>query len=241
MLITSVNNEKIKELVKYKNKSARDATNKFLVEGIHLVEEAIKEDLVIEVYLLEDSNLSYKYPTTYISKNVMEKLSMLESISPVIALCHKKENSVIGSRVLALDNIQDPGNLGTMIRSACAFNFDTILLSSDSVDLYNPKVIRSTKGMIFHTNVITCNLEDKLLNLKNNNYDILTTNVNNGIDIKTYQPSDKLALIIGNEGHGVRDSIAKLSNYNIYIKMSNKCESLNAAVAASILMYEVNK
>ena len=95
--------------------------------------------------------------------------------------------------------------------------------------------------MIFHTNVITCNLEEELLNLKNNNYDILTTNVNNGIDIKTYQPSDKLVLIIGNEGHGVRDSIVKLSNYNIYIKMSNKCESLNAAVAASILMYEVNK
>ncbi len=241
MLITSVNNEKIKELVKYKNKSIRDTTNKFLIEGVHLVEEAIKEDLVIELYLLEDSNLSYKYPITYISKNVMEKLSMLESISPVIALCHKKENSVIGSRILVLDNIQDPGNLGTMIRSACAFNFDTVLLSSDSVDVYNPKVIRSTKGMLFHINIIVSNLEETLLSLKENNYDILTTNVNNGIDIKTYQPSAKLVLIIGNEGHGVRDSIAKLANYNIYIKMSNKCESLNAAVAASILMYEVNK
>ena len=76
MLITSVNNEKIKELVKYKNKSVRDATNKFLVEGIHLVEEAIKEDLVIEVYLLEDSNLSYKYPITYISKNVSSHVSL---------------------------------------------------------------------------------------------------------------------------------------------------------------------
>lgn len=241
MLITSVNNDKIKELVKYKNKSMRDETNKFLVEGIHLVNEAIKEGLVIEVYLLENSNLKYEYPTTYISSNVMKKLSMLDSISPVIALCNKKNSKIVGNRVLALDNIQDPGNLGTMIRSACAFDFDTILLSSDSVDLYNPKVIRATKGMAFHTNVIVGNLSNEIKKLKDNNYDILTTNVNEGIDIRNYQPKDKLVLIIGNEGHGVSDELASLANYKIYIKMNSNCESLNAAVASSILMYEVNK
>lgn len=241
MLITSVNNEKIKELLKYYDKSKRELDNKFIVEGIHLVEEALKKDLVVEVYLLEGSNLKYNCKTYYVSDNVMKKISKLKSYSEVVALCKIVKDNTITNKILALDNIQDPGNLGTIIRSACAFNFNTILLSCDSVDLYNDKVIRSTKGMLFHTNIITCNLEEYISKLKDIGYDIITTNVNDGIDIKSYKLKDKLVLIIGNEGHGIRESISSFSTTKVYINMNDNCESLNASIAASILMYEVNK
>lgn len=239
MLITSVNNEHIKELSKLKEKKYRDKLGLFLIEGEHLINEALRENLITEIFALENTNYNYNN-ITYVTENVMKKLSSTDSIPKVIGVSKKRKEENIGDRILILEDIQDPGNLGTIIRSSVAFNIDTLILSPKSVDLYNSKVIRSTEGMIFHLNIIVRDLESIIKDLKKDNYLILGTNVNNGINIKDINIPNKYALIIGNEGKGMSSEISNLCDKNIYIKMNERVESLNASVAASILLYEIN-
>lgn len=239
MLITSVNNDKIKELVKLKEKKYRDNNNLFFIEGKDIVDEAYKNSLIKELYILEGTEVNLNIPFTYVSYDVMKKISNMESISKYYAVCYKKKELNVGNKIIILDNIQDPGNLGTIIRSAVAFNFDTVVISKDTVDLYNPKVVRSTKGMLFNINIIVRDLEQFINELED--YTIYGTDVVNGNNITNEVIPSKLAIVIGNEGRGVSDNIKKLCNRFIYIDMNNKCESLNASVAASIIMYEVNK
>lgn len=238
MLITSVNNDKIKEIVKLKEKKYRDETNMFFVEGLDIIQEAYKNNMLKELYLLEDYEVPFDFNVTYITKEVMKKISNMESFSPYFGICEKNKEKTLGSRLLVLDSIQDPGNLGTIIRSACAFNFDSIVVSKDTVDMYNPKTIRSTKGMIFNTNVIVRDLPNFLEEL--NDYTIYGTDVTNGIDIKEENFNDKIAIVIGNEGKGISKKVKEKCQKFIYLKMNSNCESLNASVAASIIMYEVN-
>ena len=167
----------------------------------------------------------------------MKKISDMESISPYYGVCNKLKESNIGNHVLYLDNIGDPGNLGTIVRSAVAFNFDTIILSYNTVDLYNPKVIRSTKGMLFNINIIVSDIDE----LKLDDYLIYGTDVKNGIDIRCEDIPDKIVIVIGNEGKGISDKVREYCQKNIYIPISNRCESLNAGVSAAIIMYEVMK
>ena len=145
----------------------------------------------------------------------------------------------LGKKVLLLDDIQDPGNLGTIIRSSVAFNVDSIVMSLNTVDLYNPKVIRSTQGMIFKINLIKDDLGQVIKKLKSKNIPIYTTNVNGGENIKNINSTDSYGLIMGNEGNGVKDEISTLADRKIYIPMNSKVESLNVSVAASILLYEL--
>jgi TrmH family RNA methyltransferase len=238
MLITSVSNNKIKELVRLKEKKYRDNNNLFFIEGRDLVEEAYETGCLKELFVLEGTDMVCDVPITYVSYDVMKKISDMESVSDCYGVCSKKDELNIGNKVIILDGIQDPGNLGTIIRSAVAFNFDTVVLSKNTVDLYNPKVIRSTKGMIFKINVIVRDLESFICGL--DDYVIYGTDVVNGNNIRNEDINDKFALVIGNEGRGISDNIRELCNKFIYIDMNSKCESLNASVAASILMYEVN-
>ena len=238
MLITSVNNDRIKELVKLKDKKYRDKYGIFFVEGKDIVDEAYNNNLIKELYVLDGTIVDMDIDYTYVSSEVMKKISDMESISEYYAVCYKKKELEIGNRIVILDNIQDPGNLGTIIRSAVAFNFDSIILSKDSVDLYNPKVIRSTKGMLFNINIMVRELDVFINEL--DNYVIYGTDVVNGNNIKYEDIPERLGIVIGNEGKGVSDKIKGLCNKFIYIDMNNGCESLNAGVAASILMYEVN-
>lgn len=241
MVITSVNNEYIKKLCKLKEKKYRDIENKFLVEGYHLVMEAYNAKLLDSVVLLEGEKVPiYDIDITYVSKDVMKKLSDVVSGSHIIGIVRKKEDKMVGDRILILDDIQDPGNLGTMIRSAKAFGFDTIILSKNSVDLYNPKVVRSTQGMMFYVNILVRDLGCFINNLKEDNYVIYGSDVRDGINVREEDIPSKLAIVIGNEGNGISDEVSKLCDKNLYIKMSDEVESLNAGVAASILMYEVD-
>ena len=238
MLITSVNNNKIKELVKLKDKKYRDKVSLFFVEGLDIIEEAYKKGYLIELYILEGSDILYEdIPYTYVSYEVMKKISDMDSVSRYYGVCKYLDENTLGDKIIILDNIQDPGNLGTIIRSAVAFNFDTVMISNDSVSVYNPKVIRATKGMLFNKNIITCDIDDFIS--KNKEYLIIGTDVNNGSDIKNIDIPDKIAIVIGNEGRGIRDSVRDKCDKFVYIKMNNDCESLNAGVSASILMYEV--
>lgn len=240
-MITSVVNEKIKNVCMLHEKKNRDKTGMFIIEGDHLVNEALKHDKLLELYVLDGCNFDNSFNNKYIvSKNVMEKMSSNKSIPNVLGVAKKNtENKCLGN-IIALDGIQDPGNLGTIIRSSVAFNIDTIILSNDSVDLYNDKVIRSTEGNIFNINVIRCDLFSILNELKNNGYDIIGTSVTNGMDVRKIN-SNKYVLVMGNEGNGVRKEVSLLCNKNVYISMNSKCESLNVGCSASILLYELDR
>lgn len=240
MIITSMNNDHIKELIKLKYKKYRNITNSFLVEGQHLVLEAYKCGLIKELILKDDFLFPISIKPTYVTTEILKKLSDNPSVPKVMAVVNKKCETVIGEKVLILDNIQDPGNLGTIIRSCVAFNIDTLILSKDTVDLYNPKVIRSTQGMLFHLNIIIRDLKEVITTLKEEGYKIIGTKVTHGIDVKESKTYSHYALIMGNEGSGVREDILSLCDEYLYIKMNEKCESLNVGVASSILLYELN-
>lgn len=169
MVITSVNNEHIKEINKLKEKKYRDNTNKFLIEGEHLIIEAYKENILEEIFVLDGESISIDISSTYVSKEVMQKLSSTDSCCKFIGVCTKIKKEEIGNKILILEDIQDPGNLGTIIRSGLAFGIDTIVVSPKTVDMYNSKVLRSTQGMIFHINIITKELSSFINEIKNDN------------------------------------------------------------------------
>lgn len=241
MLYTSINNQKIKDIKKLNNKKYRDEIDKYIVEGEHLVKEAYENNVLEELILLENTKINIDIKTNYVTKNVLNYISNLDTPNGIIGICKKKKNKLEGKRILILDDIQDPGNLGTIIRSCVAFNIDTLVLSKNTVDLYNPKVIRATQGMLFKLNIIVEDLEKIILNLKQNNYKIYSTNVKNGKSLKTIEKTGLFAIIMGNEGNGVSENINKLADDYIYIEMNKSCESLNVAVATSIILYELDK
>lgn len=243
MIITSLDNDNVKKWKKLCKKKYRDEFGIYLVEGEHLVEEAYKSGVLDKVIVLDGEDYSYDN-ISYVSYDVMKALSSLDTPNRIMGVCKKKESSeLLGKRYLLLDGVQDPGNLGTIVRSAVAFNIDTIVLSNDTVDLYNPKVLRSTQGMIFHTNIIECDLIDVISKLHDKNITVYGTDVNNGIDARELSDLDKtsFALVMGNEGNGVRKEVKELCDKNLYINMNENVESLNVGVATSILLYELGR
>ena len=241
MLITSLENNKIKKYIKLKNKKYREEEKLFLIEGEHLVLEAIKCDRLVDLLVLEDSDYKIDFPCTYVTLNIMKKLSDMDSTPSIIGVVEINNNKdIVGNRVLLLDDIRDPGNLGTIIRSSVAFNITDIVLSNETVDLYNDKVIRASQGMIFKINIIKRDLIEVINELKNKNYLILGTNVNDGIDAGSIV-TNKFGLIMGNEGSGVKKEIQDICDKSIYIEMNKNCESLNVGVATSIILYELNR
>ena len=241
MLYTSIDNKKIKDIKKLNTKKYRDKEGLFLVEGEHLVLEAYKTGCLVELLLEEETVLPLDIETNYISNNVLNYISELDTPQKVIGICKKKNENELGNRILVLDDIQDPGNLGTIIRSCVAFNIDSIILSDNSVDLYNSKVVRASQGLIFHINIIRKNLFDIIPRLKEMNYYIYGTKVTCGHDLKNLEKKEKFVIIMGNEGNGMHDEISELCDEYIYINMNDACESLNVGVATSIILYEFSK
>lgn len=236
MELTSTSNPKVKYWQKLKERKYRKEEKLFIVEDAHLVNEAIKKNIVKEIITLNDDN--YEVDTYKVTPQIMKLLSSQVSSTKIMAICYELDKQDVVGNVIVLDNLQDPGNLGTIIRSAVAFNFETIIMSDTCVDLYNPKVIRASEGMIFNINIKKCNLKEFLPTLKEK-YKLVTTSVIDGKDIRNIS-YENIAIVIGNEGNGVSDEIANLCDENVYIKMNESCESLNAGVCASILMYEVS-
>ena len=241
MLYTSKENPKIKEIKKLKEKKYRDELGKFIIEGEHLVLEAYKSNMLLEVYILDGYDFDIDIEKNYCSLNVLKYISDLDDTPKVIGVCKKLTSREPGSRILMLDDIQDPGNLGTIIRSSVAFNVDTIVLSKNSVDVYNNKVIRATQGMLFKINIIIQDIDAYIDYLKTNNYKIIGTKVDNGIDIKKLEKNENLCIIMGNEGKGVKPEILDKCDEYVYINMNENCESLNVGVATSIILYELDK
>lgn len=242
MLYTSIDNKKIRDIKKLHQKKYRDKTGCFLIEGEHLVLEAYKTGYLEELILEQDTLFPLDIKTSYVTNDIIHYISELESPQNVMGICRKKEpEEILGNRLLLLDGVQDPGNLGTIIRSAVAFHTDMIILGTGTVDLYNPKVIRSSQGMVFHIPIIEANLIELIPNLKTEGYQIMGTRVTHGKSLKTLEKKSKSAIIMGNEGNGMSSSVREYCDEFIYIDMNSKCESLNVGVATSIILYELDK
>lgn len=249
MLITSKDNDKVKAIKKLKNKKYRK--NKFIVEGIKMVREAITENADIDVIVIrsdfgDTSQISKKdlekYNYIEVTENVFNDLTDVVAPQGILAVINKnKNNSDIDENdnfIIALDGLQDPGNLGTIIRTADAANLKQIIVSKDTADCYSPKVIRSTMGAIYRVNIIeTENLADTLLSLKQNGFDVITTELDATTSIYDVDYNKKI-VIIGNEANGVSEDIRNISDKKVKIPMLGKTESLNASVAAGLMIYE---
>jgi len=238
-MIESVDNSRIKDIRKLKEKKYRNQEKLFLVEGEHLVLEAYKAN-VLKSVILCGRDIDLDIEKIEVSEKVMNTISDINT--NIIGVCEIVDNKIsLDSNVIILDGVQDPGNLGTIIRSAVAFNVKNIVLSKTSVDLYNTKVLRGCQGMNFHLNIIRDDVLEIVEDLKNNGYTIYGTDVVNGIDIKDVKKIGKYAIIMGNEGNGISSEVKDVVDKNIYIKMNENCESLNVGVSASIILYELSK
>jgi TrmH family RNA methyltransferase len=220
---------------KLKNKAQRDKQRLFIAEGYHLVSEAYKTNSLKEIITTEKDS-GFEIQTYRVTYEVMEKISSLATPNKILGICRQKEEPGCGNSILLIDQVHYPGNLGTIIRSAAAFGVDTVVLSK-SVDVYNHKVIQSTQGMIFHLNIIHKPIGDFIVELKNQGYQIIGTDVREGLDLRRVKAREKRAVLIGGEGFGVGDELLEMCDIKVNIKMNDKCESLNVGVAASIVLY----
>ncbi len=238
-MYSSIQNEKIKSIKKLREKKYRDIEGLFIVEGKNLVMEAYKNNLLKTLIVLDNSSFNLSIETIRVSENVMKYLSELNTPNEIMGICYKKKEENISGNILILDNIQDPGNLGTIIRSAVAFSISTIIVSPDTVSIYNSKVLRSTQGLLFDVNIIVRDISSAIDDLKQKGYKIYGTKVDNGKNLKDIDSTNKYAVIMGNEGSGVNKDILDKCDEYIYIPMNEKCESLNVGVATSIILYEM--
>lgn len=241
MLITSKDNNRIKEVRKLLNKKYSLQKGLFVIEGENLVEEAIKNDLLVELFVLDGYGCDYEFNYDTVTLDVMKSISDLKSPPRLLGVSKIKNNNKIGTKILILDGIQDPGNAGTIIRNSVAFDIDTIIFSNDSVSPYNEKVLRSTGGMIFNTNIIIGNIEDLIKDIKNKNIKVIGTSLKSSISLEKLEKIDEFAIIFGNEGNGVKEDILNLCDEIVRIDMNPKCESLNVGVSSAIILYYLYK
>ena len=243
MVITSKDNEIIKKVRKLKDKKYRK--DKFLVEGMKMLKEAIEEKVDISLIILKegtklDIDIS-EYKNIEVSEKIFNTLTDVVTPQGVLAVVNKNANSNIdytANYIMALDGIQDPGNIGTIIRTLDSANLKQLIVSKNTVDCYSPKVIRSTMGAIYRVNIIEVdNLEKTLKEIKQKEFKIVTTSLQTEKSIYdiTY---DRKVVVIGNEANGVSKEVINISDYKVKIPMLGKTESLNASIAAGIMIYE---
>lgn len=236
--ISSKQNTKIKEICKLiSDKSYRKERNEFVIEGFHLLEMALEDKLVKAVFSLEPiKNIDEKITNYIVSEDILKKISTQKNPQGVVAICSmRKEKEISHNNVLYLDEVSDPGNLGTLLRTALAFSFKDVILSKGSVSLYNEKTISSSQGAIFRLNIISGD-EQNLIDLKEKGYKILATEIKGSVELKNIKKSDKQVLILGNEAHGVNEKILNLADERIRIDI-NEIESLNVAICGAIMMH----
>ena len=237
-----VSGNEIRFVKSLERKKARDENGMFVVEGAKLVEEALRSSFeVVRHYRMED-----------IETGVMERMTLLNSPSPALAIVRKPKDLEINDLklsslpekglFLALDGIQDPGNMGTMIRTADAAGFDGLLLSPDCVDIFSPKVLRATMGSIFRmTFAFPDDLPSCLRELREKGFSVLSSQLDGEPFYDRENVSSSFVLIVGNEGNGISEPVKAEATHRLRLPMRGGAESLNAAVAAGIMMYDLMK
>lgn len=248
--IQSTQNPQVKQWKKLLTKKERDKTKLFLVEGFHLVEEALKEKHIVkELIVSEEIEIprTWNYENievTTITAEIARGLTDTEAPQGIFAICFQQvpdDVSLTNGSFLLLDSIQDPGNLGTIIRTADAAGISAVIVGNGCVDLYNPKVLRSAQGSHFHLPILRGDLEDYVEKLTANEVPVFGTALESAIDYTNQKPSDTFALIVGNEGSGVDRQLLEMTKKNLYIPIFGKSESLNVAVATGILLYHFKR
>lgn len=232
-MITSVNNAQVVEWAKLKQTKYQKRMKQFIVEERLIIDEAIKAGFTMTTIALADSGIEADY---YVTDNVMKKLSTNVSLNKLIAIIDfKEQNFELGSKIVYLDNIQDPGNVGTIIRTAYSFGYTSVVCNK-GVSQYNAKLISASKGAIFHINVI----EDlDITSLKAEGYKIIGTMLDEtASNIDDINKSDKIVIVFGNEGSGISEEIEKELDQKVYIKM-DQFDSLNVAVSAGIVLHKL--
>ena len=244
--ITSITNPYIKYLAKLKEKKYRSLTNKYIIEGKHLVDDAYQEGLLKEVIStnLDILNNYQEVSKIKVNQQILNKLSDTTSPQDILGICEIKNIDVDYNNykhILILDDVKDPGNVGTLIRTALAFDIDLVLLSNSSCDIYNSKVVRSTQGAIFKIDIAYKDLSKEMDLIKKAGVKVISTSLSADKEIKDIGSIDKYAIILGNEASGVSLDIQRQADINVIIPISKRIESLNVAIAGAIMMYEVNK
>lgn len=257
MLITSNENANVKLYVKLSSsKKSRDEHNKFTLEGSRILKDAVLENADIQMIFATQSAFERdKYflkkhfeKITFISDGVAKRLSDTKSNQGVFAVLNKPKMNALCSQALrgkyvVLNNIQDPGNLGTILRTADAVGAEGVILTENCCDLYNPKVVRSTMGSLFRLNIyIENDFYDVCRILNKNSVKTYAAVVSKSAEeIRSVKFSESSAIVIGNEGNGLKDEHSALCDECVTIKMNGNIDSLNAGIAAAILMWEMTK
>jgi len=237
-MITSINNEQIVELAKLHQKKYRDRFKLALVDGEHLILEAFKAKVLTHVYGLSETPLLLDVPYTQVSESVMRKLCVTTSLSRFIGVIQMKEAQAINDFVLVLDGVQDPGNVGTLLRSALAFDFTSIICLPGCADPYGPKAIAASQGALFQCSVHSMSLEELLIQISSKNYDVIVSDVHDGNSLQNLKIKSPCMLVLGSEGAGVSHDVKTLATQNVRID-TNHVESLNVAMAGAILMHTI--
>lgn len=240
-IITSLQNSKVKQWVKYQLKKHRDEDGVFLAEGEHLVKEAQMAGILKEVMISSPVGFDLLVPKIEVTPEICKKISSTHSGVNIIGLCVFPQNRQPGHlRWLLCDDIQDPGNMGTIIRTALSFGFDAVAISEGCVDVYNDKTLRSSQGAVFHIPVIRDDLSDVIKELKQKDFLILASTLDDALPLSQFEPKSPVAIIMGNEGQGVSQRLIALSDAKVKIEMQG-FESLNVAVATGIFCYHFKK
>lgn len=253
-VISSKDNELIKHIKKLKDKKYRDENNEYIIEGVKLVEEAVKEKAKIkEIIICEDTTRTYEIPThvmleiakyecIYVTDKIFNSITQVTNPQGIMAIVEKKseEMDIDFSQdiIVALDDVQDPGNLGTILRTVDSIGLNQIIVSKGTADAFNSKVVRSTMGAIFRVKVIEVeNLVEAIKQIKKHHFKLLVTSLQTDNSIYDINFNKKI-IVIGNEANGVSEDIQNMADEKAKIPMLGKTESLNASVAAGIVMYE---
>lgn len=237
MKITSVNNELVKETAKLLKNKYREETGLFLIEGEKGVREAIDAGLTIR-YIFSTEEFEEFPQHIEVTEAVLSKITDTKSAPKVVAVAEqiKSEWSENYKKVILLEGIKDAGNLGTILRTATAFGIDAIVLYGDTVDLYNPKCVRSTVGNLWKTPVF------KMTDLSIfDNFERVATlpKSENVVNLNDYNPTDRVLVMFGSEADGLSDELKNFATKNVTIEMCSSVESLNLSISASVVMYKL--
>ena len=252
--ISSKDNELIKHIRKLKDKKYRDESNEYVVEGVKLVEEAVKENAKIkQIIVCEDTTRTYEIPTHImleiakyecisVSDKIFNIITQVTNPQGIMAIIEKNaQNAKIDYTqdiIVVLDDVQDPGNLGTILRTVDSIGLNQIIVSKGTADAFNSKVVRSTMGAIFRIKIIEVeNLAQAIKEMRKHHFKLMVTSLqtkNSIYDIDFY----KKIIVIGNEANGVSKEIQDMADEKAKIPMLGRTESLNASVAAGVVMYE---
>lgn len=236
--IKSKQNELIKEVVKLTNPSFRKEKGLFKVDGFHMFEMALESRLLKAVFVLKQiPGLDQLIDQYIVSEEIMDKISSNKTPQGIVSLCYlNKEKEIKSNKILYLDDVSDPGNLGTILRTAVAFGFNDVILSKNCCSIYNDKTLQASQGAIFKLNIVN---DKNLQGLKSDGYQIIATEIKGSILLNDAHPKSKFILVLGNEAHGVSKEVLSLADLRVRIPIEN-IESLNVAIAGAITMYNLS-